>query len=225
MPCNGPREGVPGRFCKTATLQLNEIHIAHLGDRTAIEGGQFIVANFRTKNNRNKRNRKRKNMTKETTEVLHTNRDPITGAPGAHPVGTGIGAAAGGAAAGAAIGTVAGPVGTAVGMAAGAIAGGLAGKSVAEKIDPTVEDTYWRTTYISRSYVDKDSQYDIYQSAYRTGYEGYGRYPGKRYEEVESDLQRDYEKTRRTAGLEWSKAKHATKDAWLRLENRPKQNA
>ena len=48
------------------------------------------------------------------------NRDPITGAPGAHPVGTGVGAAAGGAAAGAAIGTVAGPIGTAIGMAAGA---------------------------------------------------------------------------------------------------------
>ena len=40
------------------------------------------------------------------------NRDPISGAPGAHPVGTGVGAIAGGAAAGAAVGTVAGPVGT-----------------------------------------------------------------------------------------------------------------
>jgi uncharacterized protein YcfJ len=174
---------------------------------------------------RSKNNRKRNNMKNETTEVLHANRDPITGALGAHPVGTGIGAAAGGAAAGAAIGTVAGPVGTAIGMAAGAIVGGLAGKGVAEKIDPTIEDAYWRTTYISRSYVDKDSPYDLYQSAYRTGYEGYGRYTGKRYEEVETDLRRDYEKTRRTSGLEWSKAKHATRDAWLRLEDRQKQNA
>jgi hypothetical protein len=110
-------------------------------------------------------------------------------------------------------------------MAAGAIAGGLAGKSVAEKIDPTVEDAYWRTAYISRSYVDKDTAYDIYQSAYRTGYEGYGLYPGKSYEEVETDLHRDYEKTRRTGGLEWNKAKHATRDAWLRLEDRQMQNA
>ncbi|MGZ8901027.1 MAG: glycine zipper family protein, partial [Limisphaerales bacterium] len=39
------------------------------------------------------------------------NRDPITGAPGAHPVGTGVGATGGGAA-GAAIGAaVGGPVG------------------------------------------------------------------------------------------------------------------
>jgi uncharacterized protein (TIGR02271 family) len=66
-----------------------------------------------------------------------TNRDPITGALGAHPVGTGVGAAAGGVAAGAAAGSVAGPVGTVVGAAAGAVAGGLAGKKVAEEVDPT----------------------------------------------------------------------------------------
>ena len=74
------------------------------------------------------------------------NRDPITGTPGAHPVGTGVGAA-GGAAAGAAIGAIGGPIGAAVGLVAGAVAGGLAGKGVAETIDPTVEDAYWRKNY------------------------------------------------------------------------------
>jgi hypothetical protein len=70
--------------------------------------------------------------------------DPISGAPGAHPVGTGIGAMAGGAAAGAAIGAIAGPVGAVVGVAVGAVVGGLAGKGVAEAIDSTAEETYWR---------------------------------------------------------------------------------
>ena len=69
------------------------------------------------------------------------NRDPITGAPGAHPVGTGVGAAAGGIAAGAAAGSVVGPVGTVVGAAVGAVAGGLVGKGVAEKVDPTTGKT------------------------------------------------------------------------------------
>ena len=64
--------------------------------------------------------------------------DPITGEPGAHPVGTGVGAAAGGIAAGAEAGSVAGPVGTVFGAAVGAVAGRLVGKGVAEKIDPTV---------------------------------------------------------------------------------------
>ncbi len=65
------------------------------------------------------------------------NRDPITGEPGAHPVGTALGATAGAVAAGAAVGSVAGPVGTVVGAAVGAVAGGLAGKGVAEQVDPT----------------------------------------------------------------------------------------
>jgi len=70
--------------------------------------------------------------------------DPISGAPGAHPVGAGIGAAAGGAATGAAIGAIAGPVGAFIGVAVGAVVGGLAGKGVAEMIDPTAAEAYWR---------------------------------------------------------------------------------
>ena len=66
------------------------------------------------------------------------NRDPITGEPGAHPVGTAVGATAGAVAAGAAVGSVAGPVGTVVGAVVGAVAGGAAGKGVAETVDPTV---------------------------------------------------------------------------------------
>ena len=146
------------------------------------------------------------------------NRDPITGAPGSHPVGTGLGAAAGGAATGAAVGTVAGPVGTAVGMAAGAIVGGLAGKGIAEKIDPTVEDTYWRQTYTTRPYYDKTTPYDAYAPAYRTGYEGYGRYYGKKWDQVEKDLRTDYERTAGKTNLGWDRAKLATRDAWDRVE-------
>src|SRR5690349_3646389 len=83
-----------------------------------------------------------------------TNPDPITGAPGSHPGGTAAGSAAGGlagAAAGAAIGSVVPGVGTVVGgvvgTVVGATGGGLAGKAVAEKIDPTAEDAYWRENY------------------------------------------------------------------------------
>jgi uncharacterized protein YcfJ len=160
-----------------------------------------------------------KENTTQTIEQQGTdaNRDPITGTPGAHPVGTGVGAA-GAAAAGAAIGAVAGPVGAAVGLVAGAVAGGLAGKEIAEKIDPTVEDAYWKTNYSKQSYVERNAPYDTYQPAYRTGYEGRSQYPGKKYEEVESDLQRAYEKSNGDATLTWDKAKHATRDAWNRVE-------
>src|SRR5450759_938628 len=82
------------------------------------------------------------------------NPDPITGAPGSHPVGTGIGAVAGGAAAGAAVGTVAGPVGTIAGAAVGAIVGGLAGKGVAEAVNPTAEVAYWRENHLRQPYAN-----------------------------------------------------------------------
>jgi hypothetical protein len=152
------------------------------------------------------------------------NRDAITGTPGAHPLGTGVGTV-GGAAAGAAIGAVAGPVGAAVGLVAGAVAGGLAGKGMAEAFDPTAEEAYWKANYAKQKYVERDAPYARYQPAYRTGYEGHRRYPGKRYAEVEANLQRDYERTRGTAGLSWDQARNATRDAWDRLETAPSGHA
>src|SRR4051812_47969133 len=80
------------------------------------------------------------------------NPGPLSGEVGSPPVGVGLGAAAAGMAFGAAVASVAGPLGTAVGAAVGAIAGGLAGKGVAEAIDPTSEDAYWRANYASRAY-------------------------------------------------------------------------
>ena len=77
------------------------------------------------------------------------NADPLTNAPGSHPIETGIGAAAAGAAAGMAVGTFAGPVAAAVGAAAGAVAGGYAGKGVGELIDPTIEDNWLRENFRS----------------------------------------------------------------------------
>ena len=147
------------------------------------------------------------------------NRDPITGAPGAHPVGTGVGAAVGGMAAGAAAGTLAaGPVGTLVGSAAGAIAGGLAGKAVAEHYDPTAEEAYWRDAYAREPYYQSGMTYDDYDPAYRLGWESRGRYSGRRFEDVETDLGRDYESRRGKSRLSWDNAKHATRSAWDRVE-------
>src|SRR5215218_10475619 len=97
--------------------------------------------------------------TRRDSDSRDANRDPISGEPGAHPVGAGLGAAAGGAAAGAAAGAVAGPVGAAAGAIIGGVAGGLAGKGIAERIDPTTEDAYWRDEYPKRDYYDDDVAY------------------------------------------------------------------
>ena len=148
--------------------------------------------------------------------------DPITGEPGAHPIGTGVGAASAGAA-GAAIGAVGGPVGVVAGAAVGAVVGGLAGKEVAESIDPTNEDGYWQAHHGKQIYASHGS-YERYSSAYRTGYEGAGRHGvEKNYSDVEDDLKSSYEQSKETAGLSWDHAKHAVRAAYDRARDSVKK--
>ena len=99
------------------------------------------------------------------------NADPLTNAPGSHPIETGVGAAATGAVSGMAAGAVVGPVGAAVGAAVGAVAGGYGGKAVGEMIDPTTEDSWLRDNFASRPYVQKGDAFEKYQPAYRYGAE------------------------------------------------------
>lgn len=149
---------------------------------------------------------------------LDSNPDPITGEPGAHPVGTGIGAT-GGATTGAVIGgVVGGPIGGAVGVVVGGIVGGLAGKAVAEGVNPTVEDAYWRENYATRPGMDPSVPYDEYQPAYQYGWESRERYADKSFDEVDSDLETGWDSAKGSSRLEWEKAKTATRDAWNRLD-------
>lgn len=154
-----------------------------------------------------------------TNRTPEPNRDPISGKPGAHPVGTGIGAAAGGMAAGAAAGSVAGPVGTVAGAVVGAVAGGLAGKAIAEQIDPTIEEAYWRENYSARPYIRSEHTFDDYGPAYMYGVENYARYNGASFDEVESDLGRDWQRAKGKSRLAWEDAKEATRDSWQRLSD------
>lgn len=146
------------------------------------------------------------------------NLDPITGAPGSHPIGTGLGAAGGGTT-GALIGAmVGGPVGAVVGAAVGSVAGGLAGKEVAEVANPTVEEAYWRENYASRPYATPGSMYDEYAPAYRYGWESRTRHTGRSFEDVERDLELGWGEARGNSTLAWAAARAATHDAWHRIE-------
>ena len=152
-------------------------------------------------------------------EPRDANRDPITGAPGAHPVGTGVGAAVGGAATGAAVGTVAGPFGTLAGAVVGAIAGGLAGKAIAENIDPTVEDAYWRENYADRPYIGEGAVYEDYGPAYRYGVDSYSLYGERGFDAAEADLATGWERARGDSRLSWDDARHPARDAWQRVSD------
>jgi len=148
-------------------------------------------------------------------------REDGRGAMGQHPVGTGVGAVAGGLAGGAAAGAAAGPIGAVVGGAIGAVAGGLAGKGIADVVDPTMEDDYWRGNWASRSYIDGGYTYDQdYAPAYRYGWETYPRHAGRSFDEVEAELGADWDNARGESRLDWDRARHATRDSWDRVGER-----
>jgi len=150
-----------------------------------------------------------------------SNPDPITGEPGAHPIGV-AGGATGGALAGAAVGAIGGPVGAVVGGAVGAVAGGLAGKAAGEAVNPTEEDAYWREHHTSRPYFKSGRTYDDYRPAYAYGWESAARpeYHGRKFEDVENDLGRGWDKAKGTTRSEWSEMKQATRDAFDRAQTR-----
>jgi len=141
-------------------------------------------------------------------------RDPLSGEVGAHPIGVGIGAAAAGMAFGAAVGTVTGPVGMAVGAIVGAVAGGLAGKGVAEAVDPTHEDAYWRANYASRAYATPRDPDDDWGPAYAYGVAHYNRNVAASFEDVEGEMERGWNEARGQSSMEWTRARLAAYDAW-----------
>ncbi len=151
------------------------------------------------------------------------NPDPITGEPGAHPIGTGLGAAGGayagavgGAYAGAAAGTAVGPAGIAAGAVVGAIAGGVlggyAGKGVAELVNPSEIDLYWSENYSARPYVEEGDEYDTYSPAYQYGYEARVKTPKKTFTDVEPSLKSDWET--RNQELAWEDVRDAVRDSY-----------
>ena len=150
-------------------------------------------------------------------EQRDMNRDPLTGEPGSHPVGTGVGGA-GGAALGAALGAPFGPIGALIGGAIGAVAGGAAGHAAGEKIDPTGEAEYWKGTHQSRPYFDKSHKWDDYEPAYRYGWESRTTHRDRKWDDVESDLERGWENVKGKSQLGWQHAKNAVRDAWDRTD-------
>jgi hypothetical protein len=155
-------------------------------------------------------------MDRRIADGNDANRDPITGAEGAHPVGTGLGAT-GGATAGAIIGAPGGPLGVVAGAAAGGIIGGLVGKGVGEIVNPTHEDEYWRANFAEEPYVRTDFIYEDYEPAYRVGYLGAARRDGRSFEDAEPQLREQYERVRGGSPLQWHAARVAARAAWDRV--------
>ncbi|HEX2645240.1 MAG TPA: glycine zipper domain-containing protein, partial [Thermoanaerobaculia bacterium] len=155
----------------------------------------------------------------EHTPGADANRDPLTGETGAHPVGTGVGAASGGTVGAVIGGAVGGPVGALIGAAVGGLAGGLAGKGVAESVNPTEEDAFWRDNYANRDYAQGRS-YDDLKPAYQYGWESRTRHQDRDWNQAENELRSGWEQAKGQSRLAWDDAKSATRDAWDRVGNR-----
>lgn len=153
------------------------------------------------------------------------NRDPITGKPGSHPVATGIGAAVGvtagvvaSAAMGAATGAAFGPVGALAGAAAGGILGGGVGHGIGEDIHPT-QLAWWKENYTSRAYADPKLNFAEYEPAYRVGIDAALQNQGQDFEDLEPSLRNNWNIARGKSSLDWNDAKHASRDAFIRLNS------
>ena len=118
-------------------------------------------------------------------------RDPVTGALGTHTRSTGL----------------------------GALVGGFAGQSVAKPVDRAREDAYRQGGFADRCGVDDGSGFDDFGPAYDYGVAAHGRYPGRSFDDVETDLSRDWGGSRGNSRLSWDAARHAVRDAWERVSD------
>lgn len=136
-----------------------------------------------------------------------------------HSIGEGTGAVAGGVT-GAAVGSVAGPVGTVVGAVVGGVVGAKAGDAIAEAVNPTEYIDYFEANYRNVPYYSSGRDWSDYQPAYQYGYDTYGTYRGQRFDDVESQLERDWDASRARSRLEWAEARDAVRDGWHHIERR-----
>ncbi len=153
----------------------------------------------------------------DRAEASAMNRDPITGAPGSHPVGTGIGTT-GGMIAGATLGSLGGPIGTAIGGLVGAIVGAAAGHSAGEAVNPTADEIFWRDAFVREPYYNPDRNFDDYSPAYRAGYLYRNEFRDHTWEQAEPELQSGWESNPTTSRLRWEEARPAARAAWYRAD-------
>lgn len=134
-----------------------------------------------------------------------------------HSIGEGSGAVAG-AIAGAAVGSVGGPAGTVIGAIAGGALGAKGGGAVAEAVNPTEYSKHFETNYKASPYYVSGSEWRDYQPAYKYGYDTYGQYQGKKFEDVQDTLERNWDTAKAESRLAWAEARSAVRDGWHHIE-------
>lgn len=76
------------------------------------------------------------------------------------------------------------------------------------------EDDYWRQNYSTRSYIRRDAPYEDYRTAYMFGWQAQKRYPGKTFDQVIDELEREWNAANQGSNMTWEEAQHPARDAW-----------
>lgn len=77
---------------------------------------------------------------------------------------------------------------------------------------------FWREHYRDEPYVRPGERFEYYEVAYRVGWQGRARYPGRSFAECEAELRADYERHRGACPLTWEQSRDAVRAAWRRLD-------
>lgn len=89
----------------------------------------------------------------------------------------------------------------------------------AQAVDPSAEEAYWRDNFTSQPYISPSYTYGDYWPAFGLGVAAFNHHPGRKYEEIEPQLERDWPNARADSRLDWERAKSATRGAWTRLSD------
>ena len=109
--------------------------------------------------------------------------------------------------------------GAGIAGAAGAAVAGAAGLSGSRPRTSAEWDTHeqeFRSDY-ETNYAGRGGTFDDYAPAYRHGFDNAQNYRGRNWDDVEPDLQRDWE--RNNPGREWSRFKNAARRGWQRMSD------
>lgn len=90
--------------------------------------------------------------------------------------------------------------------------------SSTQRGDWTDHEAHYLSAFRDAPYFSSGRNWMDYAPAYRYGYENYRRHDGRHFEDVEAQLQQEWETGRATSRLAWAEARGPIRDIWRRLE-------
>jgi hypothetical protein len=87
-----------------------------------------------------------------------------------------------------------------------------------EQAHAVEEEMHWKQSFRREPYCEPGRDFDYYAPAYRIGYEGCARYHGREFDDVERELQSEYERRTDASHPHWNDARAAARAAWDRAK-------